>query len=362
MATTSIVKMTYDESERIVGCLLGTAIGDALGLPFEGLSASRRERMFGTVDGYRLLPGRGLVSDDTEHACMMAQCLIEAWDDCERFEQLLAKRLRWWSIMLPAGIGLATLRACGKLWLGFSPESSGVVSAGNGPAMRSPILGALFGTEKDDLWNFVEASTRITHRDRKAFCGAYAAAWATAWAAEQRDIASFADALAEQLAVESEAELLLERIRGAWRSATAGESTPTFAAGLGMKDGVSGFIYDTVPIAIHGWMRHPEDFRSALTGVIECGGDADSTGALVGAITGSQVGARGIPIALLDGIAEWPRTVSWMRNVGETLANAITNDEPTRAPRLNGGMVLGRNIAFAMIVLAHGFRRLAPPY
>ena len=42
--------------------------------------------------------------------------------------------------MLPAGVGLATARACLKLWLGFSPERSGIYSAGNGPAMRSAVL------------------------------------------------------------------------------------------------------------------------------------------------------------------------------------------------------------------------------
>ena len=47
----------------IAGCLLGTAVGDALGLPCEGLSRRRQARMFPRLDGYRLLPfGKGLGS------------------------------------------------------------------------------------------------------------------------------------------------------------------------------------------------------------------------------------------------------------------------------------------------------------
>ena len=55
------------------GVLLGTMAGDALGLPREGLSARRTRRLFGGAPlRHRLLLGRGLCSDDTEHACMVA--------------------------------------------------------------------------------------------------------------------------------------------------------------------------------------------------------------------------------------------------------------------------------------------------
>ena len=88
-----------------------------------------------------------MVSDDTEHTCLVAQALCAAPTDADRFARHLARGLRWWLLGLPAGIGSATLRATLKLWLGFPPARSGVFSAGNGPAMRSAILGAAM----DDL-------------------------------------------------------------------------------------------------------------------------------------------------------------------------------------------------------------------
>lgn len=56
----------------LAGSLLGAAVGDALGLPYEGLSPRRAARLLGPPDRHRLLGGRGMVSDDAEHACMTA--------------------------------------------------------------------------------------------------------------------------------------------------------------------------------------------------------------------------------------------------------------------------------------------------
>src|SRR3954466_5661824 len=122
------------DSQATVGCLLGTAVGDSLGLPFEGLGARRAARLLGDPLSHHLLPGRGLVSDDTEHACFTALALLRAGGDVDRFGRELASSLRWWLAGLPAGIGFATLRSLLKSSIGFPPHRSGVFSAGNGPA------------------------------------------------------------------------------------------------------------------------------------------------------------------------------------------------------------------------------------
>ena len=71
--------------------------------------------------------------------------------------------IRFWLIGLPGGIGYATLKAILKLWLGFKPEHSGIFSAGNGPAMRSAIIGVCYGNDSQKLRELVIASTRLTH-------------------------------------------------------------------------------------------------------------------------------------------------------------------------------------------------------
>src|SRR5262245_1534245 len=158
-----------DREDVLAGVLLGTAVGDALGLPREGLSPRRAARLYGVPPlRHRFLLGRGMASDDTEHAALVAQALLRHPDDAECFARSLPWGLRWWFAGLPAGIGQTTLQACVKLWLGFSPARSGVFSAGNGPAMRSALLGVQLGHDRAKLRAYVEASTRLTHTDPKA--------------------------------------------------------------------------------------------------------------------------------------------------------------------------------------------------
>ncbi|HLV80345.1 MAG TPA: ADP-ribosylglycohydrolase family protein [Chthonomonadaceae bacterium] len=68
--------MARDFTDSVAGCLLGTAVGDAIGLSYEGLTPGRQRKLFPHVERYHLLFGRGMVSDDTEHTCMVAQALI----------------------------------------------------------------------------------------------------------------------------------------------------------------------------------------------------------------------------------------------------------------------------------------------
>ena len=116
------------------------------------------------------------VSDDTEHTFFVAQALLAHPNDPVAFQRCLAWKLRFWLLGVPAGIGLATLRAILKLWLGFRPTRGGVFSAGNGPAMRSGIIGAYFFDDPIRRKEFVSAATRLTHTDPKAEVAALAVA------------------------------------------------------------------------------------------------------------------------------------------------------------------------------------------
>jgi ADP-ribosyl-[dinitrogen reductase] hydrolase len=116
------------QTTAIIGCILGTAIGDAIGdaigLPVEGLSKRRQSLMYPEISRHHLLMGHGMISDDTEHTCMVAQSLIVSGGNLQVFSQQLAMRFRFWLLGFPAGVGFATLRAILKLWLGFSANSN----------------------------------------------------------------------------------------------------------------------------------------------------------------------------------------------------------------------------------------------
>jgi ADP-ribosylglycohydrolase len=344
-------------TEKIAGCLFGTAVGDALGLWCEGMSRRRLARFGKPLDRFHFLFGRGMVSDDTEHAVMVAQALIVSAGAEQRFLCSLAWRLRWWLLGLPAGAGKATLRACVRLWLGFSPRTSGVFSAGNGPAMRSPLLGICFGHDRAKLLALVRASTRMTHTDPKAEQGALAIALAAHLATSET-----AD-LGERFLTEARALLddatLLELLDKAVLSATRGEATHAYADSMGLTKGVSGTMYHTVPVVIQAWLRHGGDYREAVTAVIRCGGDTDSTAAILGGIVGA---ASGVPDDLRAGLCEWPRTNAWIERLSRRLAGVLADGKPGQPLRLFLPGVLLRNVVFLSVVLAHGLRRCLPPY
>lgn len=346
---------------HLVGCILGTAVGDALGLPYEGLSRRRARQMLGAPERHRFLLGRGMVSDDTEHTCFVAQALIASAGEVVAFRRSLAWSLRIWLLGQPAGIGFATLRAILKLWVGFPPDRSGVHSAGNGPAMRAAILGAAID-DPEHLRRLVHASTRLTHNDPKAEHGALAVAFAALYG-RQRESVDGEEYLRELgPLIGDEGSELLGLLRRAVDSARQGQTTLDFADSLGLGRGVSGYALHTVPVAIHAWLSHPCDYRRAVTTIIECGGDADSTAAIVGGIVGTAVGEEGIPADWLDRLVEWPRSVGWMRHLAARLHESLVRGTPTRPPRLPIWGVIPRNVVFLVVVLTHGFRRLLPPY
>ena len=160
----------------------------------------------------------------------------------------------------------------------------------------------------------------------------------------------------------SDGSELISLLRPVVASVTTGESTLGYAASNGFERGVSGYTYHTVPVVIHAWLSNPRDFRAAVSSVIQCGGDADTTAAIVGGIVGAATGESGIPDEWLYGILEWPRSVNWMRKLSAQLVQSRDNPIPTKPISTNYVASLVRNMGFAVIVLFHGFRRLFPPY
>lgn len=352
----SPVNVKPDLHQCFTGLLLGTAVGDALGLPAEGLSRSHIERRWHGDWRHRFLFGHGMCSDDTEHTLLVAQALLAHPEDPTTFQRCLAWKLRWWLLGLPAGVGLATLRAILKLWVGFPATRSGVFSAGNGPAMRSAIIGAYFANEPAKRREFVSASTRITHTDPKAQTAALAVAEAAAWAVSQDEpVANLIQRL-PSLGQDAEWPALCQKLNEAL---SRGASVITFADDLGLHTGISGYAYHSVPMALYAWLQQPKDFPSALKAALDCGGDTDTVGAIVGALAGASCGEGGIPAEWLTGIWEWPHSCAFIRQVALRLAAQKPGGRPLGPVRYFWPGLIPRNVLFLITVLAHGFGRLA---
>ena len=336
-------------SEAVCRCLIGGALGDSLGLPAEGMSAARIARRWPGPWQHRLFFGRGMVSDDTEHAVMTVLSLER--NPCpQSFSIDLAKRIRWWFAGVPAGIGLATARASLKLWSGVPPSRSGVHSAGNGPLMRAPVIGAWFSTDSEARSAFVEASTRITHKDPRACETAKIVAESAAWAVES---GTDVETLFSRLAPLVESEEMESRLTGLREGLSRGIEVGDFTDSIGRRAGfVSGFAPDTAAVALFSWLRHRGDFRKIVTSTILAGGDTDTVAFVAGSLGGIDTALSDLPPEWLSGLRDYPIN-----------ANSLMCPDGSLGLRFpNWPISVIRNTAFLAIVLAHGFRRLFPPY
>jgi ADP-ribosylglycohydrolase len=324
--------------------------------------------MFGTGPvRHTFIRGKGMLSDDTELTCLTAQALLTAPTDRKAFIHNLSWGLRWWLARLPAGVGFATLRAILKLWVGISPDNSGVGSAGNGPSMRAAILGACLRHDRKSLIATCEASSQLTHQSNQAVDGALVVALAASYAVTVTP---------ESLDLRALFEILRTHIRGhelvghfkLIEALLQQQAAPVeLCARLGLGSGVTGYTLHTVPVALYCWLRSPGDIRQAVDSVIKLGGDTDTTAAIVGALVGATAGASAIPKEWLDGIGDKPLTVQWMRNLARELAKTFA-DPGAGAPAKGNPLPIswphqvGRNLVFLGLVLGHGLRRALPPY
>ena len=338
-------------SPSILGSLLGTAVGDALGLSYEGMSR-KRVRAFGEI-WHRFLLGRGMFSEDTEHTLMLAAAMHAHHDDVRAFQRGFAWKLRWWLLGMPAGVGLSTAKAILRLWLGFPPSKSGVRSAGNGAAMRSAIVGVFWADDGAKRREFALAACRVTHTDPRAEESALLATEAAAMASK----GSPNEEALSTLETFVTSEEMKARFAALKAGLEAGTGVLEYAAQIGCGNGVSGFAPNTVAVALYAWLRHRGQFDTAIRSVIECGGDTDTVAAITGGICGAEVGENGIPPAWISAIRDWPRSVAHIREVGAALTE---NSKPM--PCVFWPFVLLRNVVFLAVVLLHGFRRLLPPY
>ncbi len=338
--------------DRIAGTLLGTALGDALGLAAEGMSARAIARRFGRIERFHLIGRTGFVSDDTEQSALVAQSLARHPDDVGGCVRAFRRSLLGWFCRLPWGIGRATLQACVRIGLGLT--RSGVMSAGNGAAMRAAIVGSFFDDRSDRRETFGRALAEVTHRDPRAVEGAlYVAELAAACA--RSPAGTRPEACQEQARRCVTVAALGEAIDRARNLALQGASTGDAAESCG----TSGFVVHSVAFATFGLLRYGSEPLLALTEVTSAGGDTDSTGAILGGWLGALHGAAALPRGVVERIHDGPFGPTHLRALAECLAT-VRDGGSVPPPRYSATMALARNLVLYPVVLSHGFRRLLP--
>jgi ADP-ribosylglycohydrolase len=306
--------------DRARGTLYGLAIGDALGMPTQMMSADAVRDRFGTLDGFRpaaddhpLAAGMpaGSVTDDTEQALVLAGALLAHGGhvDAAEFARLLVE---WEDDMRARGsldlLGPSTTRAVAAVMAGEPIEQAGRFGVTNGAAMRIAPVGIVVGSrDLGALVDRVVEASRGTHNTGVAISGAVAVAAAVSAGLDGTDVPGTVS-----VAIEA---ATLGAARGNWVAAAQVARRIRWAVDLmdpadpvrSIRDivelvGTSLATQESVPAAFAVLTLFPEDPWHACLTAASLGGDSDTIAAMVGAVAGACHGMGGFPAEALETI------------------------------------------------------------
>jgi ADP-ribosyl-[dinitrogen reductase] hydrolase len=258
--------------ERALGAFLGLAVGDALGATVEFMTRGEIAAIHGEhnrmIGGGWLKLAPGQVTDDTEMALALARSLVrngglDLRDLCDEFAAWLKSK--------PVDVGATCRRGIRRYIVHGSmagPFSEG--DAGNGAAMRAlPVALAAFG-HPDAAAEWTLRQCHVTHNHPLS------------------DDASLALVAMAQALIAGEGRTAARRIAD---GLAAKHRRLGFATYRGLS---SAYIVDTMNTVLHFYFGS-ESFADCLVRTVNVGGDADTTGALAGALAGAEHGVNAIP-------------------------------------------------------------------
>lgn len=266
--------------DAIEACLLAGAIGDALGASREGGAAGA------AACDRSALP----ISDDTQ--LTLSTCAAILATGGVDPEAIAARFAADYRAGIYTGLGASTLKALRDLVLGAHWSQSGrrgEFAAGNGAAMRiAPLAFCLDPGVPSDRTAIYDVC-RITHHHDEAYAGALAIVLAL------RHVLAAPERLERELLAVVSVELPDCRVRDAIR-ALASLAIDAPLAIAARRCGTSGFVAESVPLALYAAQRAPRmDLGVLLREVIALGGDTDTNAAFVGQIAGAALGSRAVP-------------------------------------------------------------------
>ena len=284
--------------ERARGVLLGLALGDALGAPFEGRSWVARAQ----VDAWREAHEPLRWTDDTHMALTLARHLV---DDPELAdpEALGAAFARAYAAEPWRGYGAGPPRVFALVERGSSFEEAagslfgGTGSFGNGAARRVAPVGLLpAATDPNEAARLAAVQARVTHTHPDAVDGAAVVAQVVASLLDADDVE--VDGLVEVLT--SVSARLAE---GPVRDGLTGVLEVLHARGdafeAARQCGTGVAAAASVPAAVAALLSGGDPVE-VVTIAIRLGGDTDTIAAMAGAMAGAAWGLAGVPGALLE--------------------------------------------------------------
>lgn len=316
--------------QRAIGALLGAAVGDALGAPFEFRPPGEYSRTFTTpvVGGTGELTGGGSFNwapgeftDDTQMAVALAHSLIA----CDGFDaDDLWARFVAWRRSAP-DVGLLTGRVLAESDWPDAARRGHLArdgrSAANGSLMRvTPIAIAWSGATEVETMHAARAQSALTHFDP-------AAGWGAAIGAAMIRRAILGDDPIASIPA------ILERVDPAHVDRFATMLSPDWHPGLDGHPG-NGSVWTCLAQAVWA-VRTNDDLHDALVAAIDLGGDTDTVATVTGAVAGARGSVQAIPsrwLTYVNGSLSTPDGEVRLDNAAlQDLARALLDRGPVSA-------------------------------
>lgn len=261
-----------DVRDRARAAFLGLALGDALGATVEFMTQPEIRAAHGMhreiVGGGWLHLRPGAVTDDTD----MSLCIARAVDAAGGWSaRAVADRLASWLRSGPLDVG-NTCRAGIRRYLleGTLQGPPGEWDAGNGAVMRVLPVALLTLGDGALLSRLAVEQARLTHH---------------------HPLSDAACVLVGRLVHLACLGLSMRRLKQTAAEAAAAEPRLAFAPYRGLS---TGYVVDTMQTVLHHFFT-TRSFEECLVAVVNRGGDADTTGAIAGAIAGAYYGLEELP-------------------------------------------------------------------
>lgn len=293
--------------DRILGCIVGGAIGDAFGGAYEGLAAPVDVNAE-SFDHWRL-------SDDTQLTLATCEGIIRRGR--VDAEAIASSFVEWFRARRITGLGASTLKALNDLAIGAHWALSGrrgEMGAGNGAAMRIAPLAFFCEPGRSEARKLISDICRITHHNDEAYVGALAVVIAirSSWNRHQLKENSLLDYVCAHLP----GTAVRDRIRDI---ATLDQQLTI--ADVASKYGNSGYVVESIPLALYGsQLVNQIGFEGMIIQLISAGGDTDTIASIAGQVAGAWIGYKALPLNLVAGLPDSSlvtRTASEFADVAE---------------------------------------------
>lgn len=302
--------MAVSWEQRFQGCLLGLAVGDALGGRFEAQSAEHlRQRFSGVESLINYVADEIWYTDDTQMTIALAEVLADHGEILE--QPLCAAFVANYVPSRGYGRGARMVIEAmeeGEDYQAVASKHFPGGSYGNGAAMRVAPVGLFFHDDEAMLLEQARQSALPTHVHPLGIEGAQLIATAVAYVTRSDEFKR--DEFFRLLISHCQSEEYREKLATAAKI----ESTEQLA---GLGNGIEAL--ESVPTAIASFALSPESYAETIGNVILLGGDTDTLAAMAGAISGAYLGVEAIPKRLLDRLEESPKGKAYLRNLASRL-------------------------------------------